>query len=109
MIQVQGDGLEVSEGGLDLGPAPVSWNAPIGQYHFVGKAAAGQAEADAAASPGSSATVTLAVAPAVLPTPLPPLPEPPKAIAPEAKPCVGAACTPAPLEMLDEGSPVEPV
>jgi ferric-dicitrate binding protein FerR (iron transport regulator)/TolA-binding protein len=106
--QVQGDGLEVSEGGLDLGPAPVSWNAPVGHYHFVGKAEAGQAEADASASAGSSATVTLAVAAAVVPAPAPikepALPEVPKA--PTAPACVGAACVQAPLEMLDQGSPV---
>jgi TolA-binding protein len=102
-ILVQGDGLEVSEGGLDLGPAPVSWNAPIGHYHFVGKAAAGQAEADATASTGSSASVTLAVGAATVPA----IVREPALPASAAQPCVGSACAPAPVEMLEEGSAVE--
>lgn len=47
-IRVDGPaGLEISEGGIDLGPTPVTWDAPIGRYHFVATAGAARTEGDA--------------------------------------------------------------
>jgi TolA-binding protein len=55
-VRVEGDENEdVSEGGVLLGPAPVTWSAPVGRYHFV----AGTREADVNAESGAIARVTL--------------------------------------------------
>ncbi|HEX4620389.1 MAG TPA: tetratricopeptide repeat protein, partial [Myxococcaceae bacterium] len=63
------------------GPPPISWSAPIGHYHFVGRTGAGEAEGDAVAVVGSSATLRLAIArpmpaapPAMAMAPTPPAP-----------------------------------
>src|SRR5579872_2419646 len=59
-IRVDGpEGTVVSEGGVEIGPSPVSWNAPVGHYHFVGSTRGGKAEGDAATRAGVSATVHL--------------------------------------------------
>jgi tetratricopeptide (TPR) repeat protein len=70
-IRVEGPaGSEVTEDGVDLGPAPITWNAPIGRYHFVGTAALEQAEGDASTQIGGAATVRL-VAPVGARAPVP--------------------------------------
>jgi hypothetical protein len=62
-VRVEGEEeLSISEGGIEIGPPPVSWSAPIGHYHFVGRAAGGEAEGDAVAVVCSSATLRLAIA-----------------------------------------------
>jgi TolA-binding protein len=67
-IRVEGaNDLQVSEGGVEIGPPPVTWDAPVGSYHFVGTASAGKAEGDATTSAGVPVTVRLVVtAPVVL-------------------------------------------
>jgi tetratricopeptide (TPR) repeat protein len=61
LIRVDGDAeARVSEGGLLLGVAPITWSAPVGRYHFRAESPRGVLEADATASPAAPVTVTLA-------------------------------------------------
>ncbi|MHB8420886.1 MAG: outer membrane protein assembly factor BamD [Myxococcales bacterium] len=72
-IRVTGPaGPEVSEEGVELGPTPLTWDAPVGRYHFVGSTG-GEAEGDAATSVGVGTTVALTVArhATAIPTPTP--------------------------------------
>lgn len=32
---------EISEGGVQLGPSPITWDAPVGAYHFIGSGSEG--------------------------------------------------------------------
>ncbi|MFT3839405.1 MAG: tetratricopeptide repeat protein [Myxococcaceae bacterium] len=60
LIRVDGSG-EVSEGGMVLGPAPLTWAAPVGQYHFTGP----DSQADATTvDPQHPATVRMLPSPA---------------------------------------------
>jgi TolA-binding protein len=72
LIRVEGSG-EVSEGGMVLGPAPVTWAAPVGQYHFTGP----DAEAADATTLDAQHPATVKLGAAVVPEPsqVPP-PEP---------------------------------
>jgi TolA-binding protein len=71
------EGYEVSEGGIDLGPAPVVWNAPLGRYHFVGTAGAARIEGDTTTTAGAASRLMLAPpAPAPAPVPRAASPEP---------------------------------
>jgi TolA-binding protein len=57
-IRVEGpEGVEIFEGGVDLGPAPVTWDAPLGRYHFVGTAGAARTEGDVTTASPDVATV----------------------------------------------------
>jgi hypothetical protein len=83
-VRVEGeDELSISEGGIEIGPTPISWSAPIGHYHFVGRAAGGEAEGDAVAEVGSASTLRLAI-PRPAPAPHPAIAlAPPPAAAPD--------------------------
>jgi len=64
MIRIEGTaGVQVSEGGMVLGPAPVTWAAPAGQYHFSGAGEQGASEVDATTDVDRLTTVKLQPAP----------------------------------------------
>ncbi len=121
-------GTDVVEDGVDLGPAPVTWIAPVGRHHFVGISAGERLEGYASTQPGGMATVKLAAlvasaapqAAAPTPTPVsPPAPQPAAQLgtrsAPRAKPGPLArldtsAAAPAPaLAPTAAGEPAPPV
>jgi len=65
-IEVVGDNLVVSAGALQLGPTPVSWNAPLGSTELRGQGPAGEAVGVGVASADRLTRVVLAaIAPAV--------------------------------------------
>jgi outer membrane protein assembly factor BamD (BamD/ComL family) len=84
---------DVSEGGVVLGPSPLTWSAPLGRYHFV----AGEKEADADAESGAVAHATLAERPqaALAPAAAPVAPAAVEA-EPEAAPAAQALPEPRP-------------
>jgi TolA-binding protein len=86
-VRVDGEADEdVSEGGVVLGPAPVTWSAPVGRYHFV----AGTREADVNAESGAIARVTLTPRPLGSVTPEVPEVEDEADVEPEPEPVAQA-------------------
>jgi ferric-dicitrate binding protein FerR (iron transport regulator)/TolA-binding protein len=61
-VRVESTGtLSVHADGIELGPTPLTWQAPVGRHHFIGRDEVHHtfADADAVTSPGFPADVTL--------------------------------------------------
>ncbi len=76
-IRIEGPpGFEVSEGSMDLGPAPITWDAPVGRYHFVGTAGAARTEGDVGTASAGATSLLALPAPAPVVAPAPPVTSP---------------------------------
>jgi TolA-binding protein len=96
-IRVEGpEGMEIEGEGLDLGPAPITWSAPVGRYHFVGTFTAERAEGDASTRVGGAATVRLVAQPL------------PRAPAPTVNPAPAPAAIPVPTQIAAYAKPQRP-
>jgi TolA-binding protein len=94
-LRVDGpEGAEVFEGGVSLGLAPITWDAPTGRYHFEGRTQSGPLTGDALANASVATTVVLAPIPSEPPRAVSPIPATTSAAAPSTSSTPIAAMAP---------------
>jgi TolA-binding protein len=96
--------VTVRADGVELGPTPLTWQAPVGRHHLVGTQQDRRAEAFSVTSPGAPAQVLLAM---IAPEPVRP-PAPPPVPAPKIVPVPEPVSAPRPVLAARPSAPKRP-